>query len=91
MAINGGRVIDPLSGLDAVRHIGIKDGRIARISTRPLSADKQIDASGLVVAPGFIDYHWHCPAQVCYEIGLKDGLTTAMDLEFGTLGSGMAQ
>ena len=91
VAINGGRVIDPLSGLDAVRHIGIKDGRIARISTRPLSADKQIDASGLVVAPGFIDYHWHCPAQVCYEIGLKDGLTTAMDLEFGTLGSGMAQ
>lgn len=91
VAINGGRVIDPLSGLDAVRHIGVKDGRIARVSTSPLKARKVIDASGLVVAPGFIDYHWHCPAQVCYEIGLKDGLTTAMDLEFGTRGGAMAQ
>lgn len=88
--INHGRVIDPLSGLDAVRHIGIKDGRIARISTTPLKGGDVIDATGLVVAPGFIDYHWHCPAQACYEIGLKDGLTSAMDLEFGTLGSAMA-
>ena len=88
--INHGRVIDPLSGLDAVRHIGIKDGRIARISTTPLAGADVINASGLVVAPGFIDYHWHCPAQACYEIGLKDGLTSAMDLEFGTLGSAMA-
>ena len=88
--INHGRVIDPLSNLDAVRHIGIKDGRIARISTTPLRGADEIDASGLVVAPGFIDYHWHCPAQACYEIGLKDGLTSAMDLEFGTLGSSMA-
>lgn len=88
--INHGRVIDPLSGLDAVRHIGIKDGRITRISKTPLKAADEIDAGGLVVAPGFIDYHWHCPAQRCYEIGLKDGLTSAMDLEFGTLGSAMA-
>lgn len=88
--INHGRVIDPLSGLDAVRHIGIKDGRIARISKTPLSGADEIDASGLIVAPGFIDYHWHCPAQSCYEIGLKDGLTSAMDLEFGTLGTAMA-
>ena len=87
--INHGRVIDPLSNLDAVRHIGIKDGRIARISKTPLKGADEIDASGLVVAPGFIDYHFHCPAQACYEIGLKDGLTSAMDLEFGTLGSSM--
>ncbi len=87
MVINHGRVIDPLTGLDAVRHIGIKDGKIARISTQPLRGTEMIDARGLIVAPGFIDYHWHCPAQACYEIGLKDGLTSAMDLEFGALGS----
>lgn len=88
--INHGRVIDPLSNLDGVRHVGIKDGRIVRISKTPLTGADEIDASGLVVAPGFIDYHFHCPAQACYEIGLKDGLTSAMDLEFGTLGSSMA-
>lgn len=86
-AINNGRVIDPETGLDAVRHIGIKNGQITRISTRPLRGKTTIDATDLIVAPGFIDYHWHCPAQACYEIGLKDGLTSAMDLEFGALGS----
>lgn len=87
LVINHGRVIDPLSGLDGVRHLGIKNGRIKNISLTPLKGSDEINADGLVVAPGFIDYHWHCPAQSCYEIGLKDGLTSAMDLEFGALGS----
>ena len=86
IAINHGRVIDPLTGLDAVRHVGIKDDRIVAISEIPLQGEVIIDASGLIVAPGFIDYHWHCPTQTCYEIGLKDGLTSALDLEFGTFG-----
>ena len=69
-AINHGRVIDPLTGLDAIRHVGIKGDRIVSISKTPLEAKTSIDASGLIVAPGFIDYHWHCPTQTCYEIGL---------------------
>ena len=89
LVINHGRVIDPLSGLDAIRHIGVREGRIVNISQTPLTGAQSIDARGLIVAPGFIDYHWHCPAQACYEIGLKDGLTSAMDLEFGALGSEM--
>ena len=88
--INHGRVIDPLTGLDAIRHIGIEGDRIVNISEKPLSGEKSIDASGLIVAPGFIDYHWHCPTQTCYEIGLKDGLTSALDLEFGTFGPRIA-
>ena len=88
--INHGRVIDPLTGLDAIRHVGIKDDRIVSISETPLNAKTNIDASGLIVAPGFIDYHWHCPTQTCYEIGLKDGLTSALDLEFGTFGPRIA-
>jgi N-acyl-D-glutamate deacylase len=89
LVINYGRVIDPLSGLDAIRHVGVREGRIVNISQAPLTGEQNIDARGLIVAPGFIDYHWHCPAQACYEIGLKDGLTAAMDLEFGALGSEM--
>jgi len=87
VVIHHGRVIDPLSELDAIRHIGVRDGRIVKISKTPLTGKQTVDASGLIVAPGFIDYHWHCPAQACYETGLKDGLTSAMDLEFGALGS----
>ena len=59
LAINHGRVIDPESGLDAVRHIGISGSEITRISEQPLSADKVIDATGMVVSPGFIDLHVH--------------------------------
>ena len=88
--INHGRVIDPLTGLDAIRHIGIEGDRIVNISEKPITGEKNIDASGLIVAPGFIDYHWHCPTQTCYEIGLKDGLTSALDLEFGTFGPRIA-
>ena len=88
--INHGRVIDPATELDAIRHIGIKDDRIVSISATPLTGEREIDATNLIVAPGFIDYHWHCPSQTCYEIGLKDGLTSAMDLEFGTFGPRIA-
>jgi hypothetical protein len=51
----GRRVIDPASGLDAVRDVGISDGRIAAIATRRLAGRDVIDVSGLVVAPGFVD------------------------------------
>ena len=47
LVINNGRVIDPETRLDAVRHVGIKDGSIAAVSDTPLSGRKVIDASGL--------------------------------------------
>jgi len=55
IAILNGRVIDPESGLDAVRNVGVRGGKIAAVSATPLSAKSTIDAKGLVVAPGFID------------------------------------
>jgi N-acyl-D-aspartate/D-glutamate deacylase len=57
--LEGGRVMDPDTGLDAVRNVGIRDGKIARISATPLSGGRVIHAAGLVVAPGFIDLHQH--------------------------------
>src|SRR6187402_3283921 len=59
LVINGGRVIDPESGLDAQRSVGIVAGKIATISASPLSGRKSIDATGLIVSPGFIDLHSH--------------------------------
>lgn len=64
--IKGGRVIDPQSGLDAVRDILIRDGRVAEISELIPAASVDtaaevtvIDATGNVVAPGFVDVHVH--------------------------------
>ena len=57
--ILGGRVMDPASKLDAVRNIGLLDGRIAIITTEALRGRDTIDARGLIVAPGFIDIHAH--------------------------------
>src|SRR5882762_1548675 len=53
VVIAGGRVVDPESGLDAVRNVGIRGGIIATIAEKPLAGNEVVDASGLVVAPGF--------------------------------------
>lgn len=84
VVIAQGRVIDPESGLDATRWVGIKDGRIAALSTQPLQGAQSIDAHGLVVAPGFIDLHQHGQDDENYRIASLDGVTTALELEVGT-------
>jgi N-acyl-D-aspartate/D-glutamate deacylase len=84
IVIRGGRVIDPESRLDAVRNIGIRGGRIAAISAGPLRGRQTIDATGLVVAPGFIDLHAHGQDDENYRLFALDGVTTALELEAGT-------
>src|SRR5215475_2516994 len=59
LVLIGGRVMDPESGLDAARNIGVSGGRISAISARRLQGKQVVDVSGLVVAPGFIDLHSH--------------------------------
>src|SRR5262245_9694637 len=59
IVLAGGRVMDPESGLDAVRHVGIRGNKIAAISSVPLRGRTVVDVKGLVVAPGFIDLHSH--------------------------------
>jgi len=50
--LTGGRVINPETGLDAIRNVGIRGDLIAIISTASLVGGRMIDARGLVVAPG---------------------------------------
>jgi len=83
LVIEGGRVIDPDTGLDAVRNVGIRSDRIAEITDEPLQGREVIDASGLVVAPGFIDLHAHGQTNEANEYQVHDGVTTALDLESG--------
>lgn len=84
LVIANGRVMDPASGLDAVRHVGIRAGRIAAVSTSPLTGRRVIDATNLVVAPGFIDLHEHGQQEESYALMVRDGVTSAFELEVGT-------
>ena len=83
LVITNGRVMDPESGLDAVRNVGIRGGKIAAISTGPLAGKQRIAARGLVVAPGFIDLHQHGQDAENYVLKAADGVTTALELEVG--------
>src|SRR4051794_23677475 len=83
VVIANGRVMDPASGVDAVRHIGIQGGRITAVSAQPLRGKTVIDAKGLVVAPGFIDLHSHGQTPENYRFKARDGVTTALEMEVG--------
>ncbi|HXL86533.1 MAG TPA: amidohydrolase family protein, partial [Gemmatimonadaceae bacterium] len=76
--------MDPASNLDAVRNIGLLDGRIAVIMTQGIRGRDTIDARGLVVAPGFIDLHSHGTTPETYRLQSLDGVTTTLELELGT-------
>lgn len=83
LAILNGRVMDPETGLNAVRHVLIDKGRIIAVSETPITADRVIDAQGLVVAPGFIDLHAHGQDLISNRFQAADGVTTALELEIG--------
>lgn len=87
LVIRGGRVMDPETGFDQIANVGIRDGRIVAITSDVLEGGRQIDATGHVVAPGFIDTHHHWPRPMGNKLALLDGRTTIMDLEMGTLGT----
>ena len=82
--ILGGHVMDPESNLDAVRNIGLVEGRIAVITTEAVRGRDTIDARDLVVAPGFIDLHSHGTTPETYRFQSLDGVTTTLELELGT-------
>jgi len=83
LVIEGARVIDPGTKLDAVRNVGIREGKIAQISDAPLSGRRVIHATGLVVAPGFIDLHQHGQDLASQRVKAFDGVTTALEMEIG--------
>jgi N-acyl-D-aspartate/D-glutamate deacylase len=86
LVIANGRVIDPETGLDAIRDVGISNGRVVAVAEPPLhvAGDVQrIDATGLVVAPGFVDLHVHGQSDRAHEYQVRDGVTTALELEWG--------
>ena len=91
IAINNGRVIDPLTGFDGMANIGIRDGKIVSIvpSAQKLSGAKEIDATGLIVGPGFINIHSHITdlGKGGSPLYIQDGITTEVTGNCGILGT----
>jgi N-acyl-D-aspartate/D-glutamate deacylase len=83
MVVRGGRVIDPESGFDAVADVAISAGRVTQIGTGLPAAHAEVDAAGLVVAPGFVDLHSHVNDLAGLRLQALDGVTTALELEAG--------
>jgi N-acyl-D-aspartate/D-glutamate deacylase len=84
LVLRNGRVLDPESRLDAVRNIGIRDGVIRSVSAEALRGRTMVDATGLAIAPGFIDLHQHAQAPADYWLKAQDGVTLVAEFEVGT-------
>ncbi|MCW5979279.1 MAG: amidohydrolase/deacetylase family metallohydrolase [Bryobacteraceae bacterium] len=98
LVLKGGHVIDPKTGVNAIRDVAVHDGKIARVATGIPAAEarKAVDVSGLIVTPGLIDIHVHVyPRPEAKLIGndsnvqadahsFRSGVTTMVDA--GTAG-----
>ncbi len=84
LVILNGRVMDPETNMDTIRNVGVLDGKIALITAESISGKEIIDATGHVVAPGFIDFHNHIAnTPFGQRLALRDGVTTPLDMEGG--------
>src|SRR5262249_41511332 len=86
LVIRNGRVMDPESGRDGIANVGVRGDKIAVIPPRALRGRRELDATGLVVAPGFIDILSSTKADKTTHIQkISDGLTTTFGMHGGPL------
>jgi dihydroorotase len=86
LLIGGGRLIDPAQGIDSIKDVAIRNGRIAMVDDHiPADVARQvIDVSGKIVTPGLIDLHTHIFVGLNISVepdplGAKSGVTTMVD------------
>ena len=84
VVLRGGRVIDPESGLDAVRDVAIAGDRVAAVGAGLPPGRQEADVAGQVVTAGFVDLHSHAHDLGSARLQVADGVTTALELEAGS-------
>ena len=67
LVIRGGRVVDGTRMPSFIGDVAIKDGKVAEVGSVRGSGREEIDARGLIVAPGFVDNHTHYDAQLNWD------------------------
>ena len=91
LVIRNGTVIDGSGNPSRVADVAVQDGKIAAVGPKLGAAEREIDASGLVVAPGFVDIHTHYDGQATWDPFVTPsswhGVTTTV---FGNCGVGFA-
>ena len=92
IVIRNGMIVDGARNPRYKGDVGIKDGKIARMGRiKPGQATREIEADGLVVAPGFIDLHTHYDAQVFWDPYLTtSGWNGVTSVVVGNCGFGFA-
>lgn len=83
LVVLDGRVLDPETGLDGIRHLGVTDGVIRMVTEASIEGSDTIHAAGLVVAPGFIDLNTYQHGDALFGLRAADGVTTVLNLEDG--------
>lgn len=79
IVISNGNIINPELNAMSIHNIGIKNGKIVTITSDELQGINTINASGLIVSPGFIDVHGHIDGHsYCAELSLRQGVTTTV-------------
>src|SRR5215472_12877729 len=88
LLLRGGRVIDPAAGVDGLKDVAIRNGKIAAVQAEilPTSAREAVDVAGQLVLPGLIDTHAHVYRYVTGRFGLdadmvgvQSGVTALVD------------
>ncbi|TNE36725.1 MAG: D-aminoacylase [Alphaproteobacteria bacterium] len=91
LIIRGGMIVDGTGGEPFIGDLAVKDGKIAAIGALTDTAAREMDATGLLVTPGFVDIHTHYDGQVTWGAELSPssnhGVTTAV---MGNCGVGFA-
>ena len=91
LLIKGGTIVDGLGGEPYVGDVAVSDGMIVAVGTVRGDAASEIDATGLLVTPGFVDLHTHYDGQAIWSDRMTPsshhGVTTAV---MGNCGVGFA-
>lgn len=83
LVIKNARVIDPETETDQVLFVGILGDKIAYVGEEEIHGKREVDGTGKVLSPGFVDLHAHGQTNVENEYQAFDGVTTALELEVG--------